>query len=74
VDAGEDLHQGALAGAVLADQAVDLPRPEVELDVVERGRAAEPLGDPAQPQERRDAVGGGHGGEAGHGAPGGDRA
>ena len=52
VDAGEDLHQGALAGAVLADQSVDLARQQVEIDAVERGRAAEALGDAAEREDR----------------------
>ena len=48
MDAGEDLDQRALAGAVLADQRVDFTGKEVERDVVERLRRREPLGDPAQ--------------------------
>ena len=51
VDAGEDLHQRALAGAVLADQPVDLARQQLEIDAVERGRAAEALGDAAERQD-----------------------
>ena len=35
-DAREDLEQRALAGAVRADEAEDLARPDVERDVVER--------------------------------------
>ena len=30
----EDVHQGRLAGAVLAEQGVDLAGPDVEVDVV----------------------------------------
>ena len=43
--AGEDLHQRRLAGAVLADEDVDLAGVDVEGDVVEGGRAREDLGD-----------------------------
>ena len=53
VDAGQDLDQRALAGAVLADQGVDLARDEVERDVVERLGRREALGDPAQLGARR---------------------
>ena len=48
VDAGQDLDERALAGAVLADQRVDLTGPELERDVVERLGRAEPLRDAAQ--------------------------
>ena len=48
VHAAQDLHQGALAGAVLADQSVDLARQQIEIDAVERDRAAEALGDAAE--------------------------
>ena len=34
VEAGEDVHQRALAGAVLAEQRVDLAGPQLEVDVV----------------------------------------
>ena len=34
VQAGEDVHERALAGAVLAEQGVDLARSQVEVDVV----------------------------------------
>ena len=43
VDAGDDLDQRRLAGAVLAHQRVDLAGPEVERDVVERLDAGEGL-------------------------------
>ena len=43
VDAGEDLHQRRLAGAVLADQRVDLAGPEIEPGVVEGVDARERL-------------------------------
>ncbi len=44
----EHVHQGRLAGAVLAEQAVDLARLDDEVDVVVGHEAAEPLGDAAQ--------------------------
>ena len=44
VHAGENLHQRALAGAVLADQGMNLAGPEVEIDVDQRRDAAERLG------------------------------
>ena len=34
VEAGEDVHQRALAGAVLAEQGVDLAGAQLEVDVV----------------------------------------
>ena len=48
MDAGEDLDQRALAGAVLADECVDLAGQEIERHVVESLRRGEPLGDPAK--------------------------
>ena len=51
VDAGQDLHQGGLAGAVLADQGVDLALADVEVDVGERQHAGEALGDPTHLEE-----------------------
>ena len=50
VDAGQDLHQRRLAGAVLAHQRVDLAGAELETDRVERRDAAETLADTASPQ------------------------
>ena len=41
VGAGEHLDQGGLAGAVLAEQAVHLPRVHVEVDAVEGAHAGE---------------------------------
>ena len=41
--AGEDLDEGALAGAVLADEGVDLAGGGVELGARQRGDAAEAL-------------------------------
>ena len=48
VDAGQDLDQGALARAVLADQRVDLAGPQVERHVVSACVAREPLGHAGQ--------------------------
>ena len=42
---GEDFHQRALAGAVLADQGADFARFNAERDAVERPRGPERLGD-----------------------------
>ena len=56
VEPGEDVHQGALAGAVLAEQRVDLAGPQVEVDVVVGEDARETLDDPARLDgERRGA-------------------
>src|SRR5262245_34861363 len=52
VDAGEDLDQGRLARAVLADQAMHLARLDRPVDRVERDRAAEALADAGKRQER----------------------
>ena len=41
----EDLHQRALAGAVLADQGADFARVNLQRDAVERPRGPERLGD-----------------------------
>ena len=30
----EDVHEGGLAGAVLSQQRMDLPRPQIEVDVI----------------------------------------
>ena len=53
MDAGQDLDQRALAGAVLADQAVDLAGQQLQRDVVERLRRPESLRDAAQLGARR---------------------
>ncbi len=45
LDAGHDLDQGRLAGAVLAQQRVDLAASQLEGDVVERQRGSELLRD-----------------------------
>ena len=47
VHAVEDLHQRRLAGAVLAEQGVDLAGPHVEVDVVVGHEVAEALRDAA---------------------------
>ena len=52
LDAGEDLHQRRLAGAVLAHERVNLAGAEVEVDAVERGHAGEALADAVGAQER----------------------
>ena len=43
MEAGEDLHQRRLAGAVVADHAQHLALGEMEVDVIERGDRAEEL-------------------------------
>ena len=48
VEAGEDVRERALAGAVLAEQRVHLALGRLEVDAVVRDDAREPLGDPAQ--------------------------
>jgi hypothetical protein len=45
VDAIEDLHQGRLAGAILADQGVDLAAGDLEVDPLEGANAGERFGD-----------------------------
>ena len=47
VEPVEDVHQRRLAGAVLAEQGVDLALPQVEVDVVVRDDAREALRDVA---------------------------
>ena len=51
VEAGEHLDQRRLAGAVLAEQAVHLAGPDVEVDAVERPDAGELLDDPGHLQQ-----------------------
>ncbi len=46
-EAVQDVHQRRLAGAVLAEQRVDLARPDVEIDPVVCNDARIALGDPA---------------------------
>src|ERR1700744_5634411 len=54
--AGNAVDQRGLAGPVGTDQAEALARPNIDADVVERGEAAEPLGQPGDPQQRRFCV------------------
>ncbi len=51
VHPGDGLHQGGLAGAVVADQGEHFTGADLQLDVGERLDGAEPLGDPAQGQD-----------------------
>ena len=53
-DAGQDLDEGRLAGAVLPDEGVDLARMERQGHVLERLRHVEALGEIAHLQHRRD--------------------
>jgi hypothetical protein len=48
---GEDPDQGALAGAVRADQRVDLARRDREVDRAEGLDGPVPLGDPADAEQ-----------------------
>src|SRR6185369_7311949 len=59
VDAGEDLEQRRLAGAVLAAQAEDLAGARLERGAVERDDAAKALADAAH-DEARGLAGRGH--------------
>ena len=52
VRAGQDLEQRRLAGAVLAEQGVDLGRPDFEMDVLERLHAGEALADAGHLEDR----------------------
>src|SRR5207245_4476912 len=56
VVAVEDAHQGRLAGAVLADDAVDRASSHDERDVPLRMDVAKPLVDPSQLDRRRSAI------------------
>ena len=53
VEAGEDVHQRRLAGAVLAEQRVHLALAQVEVDVVVGDDPGEALGDAAQLEDGR---------------------
>ena len=53
VEAAEDLDERRLAGAVLAQQAVNLAMKNGEAHVVERPRAAKALGKPRDAKNRR---------------------
>ena len=59
-DAGENVHQRRLAGAVLTEQRMNLAPLEVEIDAAQSLDAAEMLGDAAHDEQR----GGGFGGPA----------
>ena len=48
VDAGDHVHQGGLAAAVLPQQGEDLPPLHIQVDVVVGHHAAEALGDPLE--------------------------
>jgi hypothetical protein len=52
VRAGQDLDQGRLPRAVLAEDAVDLARKHLEIDAAECGDADERLGDAAHREQR----------------------
>ena len=52
VGARQHLDQGGLAGAVLTEQAVDLPRLHIEVDAVEGPDAGERLGDAGHGEQR----------------------
>ena len=52
MDAGQQLDQGRLAGAVLAEQGQDRAGADVEVDAVDGERAAEALGDAGEAQQR----------------------
>ena len=52
-DAGEDVHERRLAGAVLAEEGMNLAALEVEIDAAQSLHAAEMLGDPAHDEQRR---------------------
>jgi hypothetical protein len=55
VDAGKDLHQRRLAGAVFAHQRVDFAGLQFQADFAERIDTTETLGNPACRQDRRTA-------------------
>jgi hypothetical protein len=50
----EDVHQGALAGTVLAEQSMDLTRSDHQVDRIVGDQRAEALGDTAQFELQRD--------------------
>ena len=56
-DAGDDVEERGLAGAVGADQADDRALRDVEVDDAHGDQAAEPLGDPPRGQRRPPGVG-----------------
>ncbi len=52
VDAGEDLHQRGLAGAVLTDEDEDLARSNLEVHILQRLHAGKPLADSLDLEDR----------------------
>jgi hypothetical protein len=60
VEAAEDLDQGRLAGAVVADQPQHLAPAEAEVHVAQGGDPAEPLGHVLDPQGLAPGAGGHH--------------
>ena len=52
VGAEQDVHQGGLAGAVLAEQSQNVARPDDEVDAVVGANGAERLGDAAHVEKR----------------------
>ena len=48
---GNDLHQRGLAGAVFTDEAMDLARPQGEIDRAQGSHTAEGLGNPGKFQQ-----------------------
>jgi hypothetical protein len=67
VDAGEDLDDRRLAGAVLAEERMEAPGVELQVDLAERNRRAELLGEVAE-LEKGDAAGGGAARRGGRGS------
>ncbi len=49
---GQDSYQGRLPGAVLSDQAADLPRVQLQVYLVERKHPGEPLCDALHEEQR----------------------
>jgi hypothetical protein len=47
-DAGDEIDECALAGPVLADQSVDLPAAQVEVDIVQGDHARKRSSNPPQ--------------------------
>src|SRR5262249_26960758 len=73
-EAEEDVHQGRLPGAVLAEERDDLPRLHVEVDAVVGDDVEEAAGDPPHPDGRSWAgPPGGPGGSPSPPAPGRER-
>ena len=61
LDAGDDLHQRRLAGAVLADQHVDRAAAHLEIGLLDRDGAGIDLRDVFEPQDDVVSVGRAHG-------------